>query len=54
MILKLFASGSVAATGYLTKPTPVKSGEKNRHKKPQKGDFIEQMSFAIPSLTLGV
>ena len=49
MILKPFASGSIAATVYATRPTPSGLGEENGRKGPQKGDFYGRMSFAIAS-----
>ena len=47
MILRPFASGSNAATGHLTRPTPSGLDEENGREWPRKGDFNGQMSFAI-------
>ncbi|MBI3236406.1 MAG: hypothetical protein HYZ48_01660 [Chlamydiales bacterium] len=50
MILRPVASGSIAATVHLTRPTPCGLDEKNGRNWPQKGEFNGQMNFAIPSV----
>ena len=49
MILRLFASDSVAVTSHSTRPTPSGSDEENGREEPRKGNFNGKTSFAIAS-----
>ena len=49
MILRPFASGSIAAAVHATRPTPCGLAEEDGRKGPQKGDFSGRMSFATAS-----